>query len=58
MSTSIWTDDAVAELRRRWEAGETASAIAKALGRRFTRNAVIGKAHRLGLPARAPVVLR
>ena len=42
-----WPAEMVEELKRRWEAGETASQIAKALG--VTRNAVIGKQHRLGL---------
>lgn len=34
-----------------WEEGKTASEIAKALGG-LSRNAVIGKAHRLGLNSR------
>lgn len=40
-----------AELRARWEAGETAGQIAAALG--LTKNSVVGRAHRLGLAARA-----
>lgn len=50
-----WTDDALATLRRMLRAGETYSAIAAAIG--VSRNAVIGKASRLGLSgsaARAP----
>lgn len=47
-----WTDDRVAMLRRLWEDGQSASKIAAQLGG-VTRNAVIGKVHRLGLAARA-----
>ena len=36
-------------LKRLWVAGETARTIAERLGGGVTRNAVIGKAHRLGL---------
>ena len=47
-----WTDDRIALLKSYWEAGMTASQIAEALGEGVSRNAVIGKAHRLGLEAR------
>jgi GcrA cell cycle regulator len=47
-----WTDDRVALLRRLWEDGQSASKIAAQLGG-VTRNAVIGKVHRLGLSGRA-----
>ena len=43
-----WTDERIETLRTMWEAGQTASQIAEALGG-VSRNAVIGKAHRLGL---------
>ena len=46
-----WTDDRIDLLKSHWEAGMTASQIAEALGG-VSRNAVIGKAHRLGLEAR------
>ena len=46
-----WTDDRIDQLKTMWEAGQTASQIAEALGG-VSRNAVIGKAHRLGLQAR------
>ena len=46
-----WTDERIELLRTSWEAGQTASQIAEALGG-VSRNAVIGKAHRLGLQAR------
>ena len=48
-----WTDEKVQKLRELWSKGHTASQIAEALGD-TTRNAVIGKAHRLNLEARAP----
>ena len=46
-----WTDDRIEELRRMWAEGLSASQIAGALGG-VTRNAVIGKIHRLGLSGR------
>ena len=46
-----WTDERIDTLKTMWEAGQTASQIAEALGG-VSRNAVIGKAHRLGLQAR------
>ena len=47
-----WTEDREKKLRELWEKGHTASQIAEMLGG-TTRNAVIGKAHRLKLAARA-----
>lgn len=46
-----WTDERIDLLKAMWELGLTASEIASSLGG-VTRNAVIGKAHRLGLQAR------
>lgn len=46
-----WTDDRVALLTKLWGEGKTAAEIAKELGG-VTRNAVIGKAHRLKLSNR------
>jgi GcrA cell cycle regulator len=46
-----WTDERIAKLTKMWEGGATASQIADELGG-VSRNAVIGKAHRLGLNAR------
>lgn len=46
-----WTDERIAKLKDMWEGGSTASQIADELGG-VSRNAVIGKAHRLGLKAR------
>lgn len=47
-----WTEERVALLRKLWAEGLSASQIAKQLGG-VTRNAVIGKVHRLGLAGRA-----
>jgi GcrA cell cycle regulator len=47
-----WTDERIAQLKAGWEGGMTASQIAEQLGEGVTRNAVIGKAHRLGLESR------
>ena len=46
-----WTDERIEHLRKLWENGMTASQIAEELGG-VSRNAVIGKAHRLGLQSR------
>ncbi len=46
-----WTDERIATLQKMWEGGSTASQIAEELGG-VSRNAVIGKAHRLGLKSR------
>ncbi|MFS2318560.1 GcrA family cell cycle regulator [Maricaulis sp. D1M11] len=47
-----WTDERVEQLKKLWSEGLSASQIAKQLGG-VTRNAVIGKVHRLGLSGRA-----
>ena len=46
-----WTDEKVAKLRELWGKGKTANQIAEIIGG-ITRNAVIGKAHRLNLSAK------
>ena len=52
-----WTDERIDRLKTMWEKGMTASQIAEDLGG-VSRNAVIGKAHRLGLQSRpSPVKL-
>ena len=48
-----WTDERVDKLKELWSEGMSASQIAKVLGG-VTRNAVIGKVHRLGLSNRGP----
>jgi GcrA cell cycle regulator len=52
-----WTEERIAELKRLWSEGFSASQIAERLGG-ITRNAVIGKAHRLHLPSRPSPIQR
>src|SRR5258705_10145083 len=52
MTVLTWSDDRVEQLKKLWEAGLSANQIAAELGG-VTRNAVIGKVHRLGLSGRA-----
>ena len=47
-----WTDERVELLRKLWQDGLSASQIAGELGNGITRNAVIGKVHRLGMSGR------
>lgn len=47
-----WTDERVELLRKLWMDGLSASQIAAELANGITRNAVIGKVHRLGLSGR------
>src|SRR4029077_14009866 len=51
-----WTDEKVEQPKQHWIDGKSASQIAGLLGNGVTRNAVIGKVHRLGLagPAKSP----
>jgi GcrA cell cycle regulator len=51
-----WNDERVELLKKMWAEGQSASQIAKELGG-VTRNAVIGKVHRLGLSNRAGMPL-
>ena len=48
---SLWTEERVKKLRELWGKGNTASQIAEIIGG-ISRNAVIGKAHRLNLSAK------
>src|SRR4029077_4343475 len=52
MTVLTWSDERVEQLKKLWESGLSASQIAAELGN-ITRNAVIGKVHRLGLSGRA-----
>lgn len=52
-----WTEERIAALQRLWAQGLSASQIAERLGS-VTRNAVIGKAHRLGLASRPSPIRR
>lgn len=45
-----WTDERISELARLWESGHSASAIGRILG--VSKNAVVGKAHRMRLASR------
>jgi GcrA cell cycle regulator len=47
-----WTDEIVEQLKQHWMEGKSASQIASLLGHGLSRNAVIGKVHRLGLAGR------
>ena len=47
-----WTDERVKKLTLLWKSGNSASKIAVELGEGVSRNAVIGKIHRLGLSER------
>ena len=51
-----WTDAKIADLKRLWTAGQSASQIGAVRG--VSKNAVIGKAHRLKLPARPSPIRR
>lgn len=52
----VWTDEKVKLLVQYWEAGQSITQIGKQLG--MTRNAVVGKAHRIGLAKRASPIMR
>ena len=52
-SAGGWTEERVELLKKLWLEGLSASQIAGVLGEGVTRNAVIGKVHRLGLSGRA-----
>ncbi|MCQ8276846.1 GcrA cell cycle regulator [Acetobacteraceae bacterium KSS8] len=45
-----WTDESIARLRALWQEGLSTAEIGRRMG--ITKNAVVGKAHRLDLPAR------
>lgn len=47
---SIWNDARIAELGRLWQEGLSTAEIGRRLG--ISKNAVVGKAHRLNLPSR------
>ena len=48
----IWSDDKIELLKTLWIQGKPASEIADILGDQVSRNAIIGKAHRLGIAGR------
>jgi GcrA cell cycle regulator len=51
-----WTDEIIARLRELWDEGHSTAEIGRRLG--FSKNAVVGKAHRLDLPARPSPIRR
>ena len=51
-----WNDDNVAQLKDLWDQGLPTAQIGKLLG--FTKNAVVGKAHRIGLERRPSPIRR
>lgn len=53
---STWTPERIAEVTRLWDEGLTTAEIGKIVG--VSKNAVVGKAHRLGLPARPSPIRR
>ncbi len=50
MISTTWTEERTALLTRLWKEGRSAAVVAAEMG--VSRNAVIGKVDRLGLPAR------
>ncbi len=48
----VWIDEKVDLLKSLWKQGKSASEIAGIIGDDISRNAIIGKAHRLGLAGR------
>ena len=51
-----WTDEAIARLRALWDEGHSTAEIGRRLG--ISKNAVVGKAHRLNLPPRPSPIRR
>jgi GcrA cell cycle regulator len=49
-TSNVWTDKRLEELKKLWAQGLSISQIGEALG--VSRNAIAGKAHRMGLPKR------
>jgi GcrA cell cycle regulator len=54
----IWTEARIESLAQMWAAGHSATLISRALGEGITRNAVVGKVQRLGLPTRTTTLPR
>jgi GcrA cell cycle regulator len=51
-----WSDDIIGQLRGLWDEGHSTAEIGRRLG--VTKNAIVGKAHRLDLPARPSPIRR
>lgn len=54
----VWNPWRLEAIRRLWDQGVSAKQIAAALGGGLTRNAVVGKAHRMGLTGRPSPIIR
>lgn len=54
--TMVWTDERIEQLKVLWAEGRTTGEIGKLLG--VSKNAVVGKAHRLGLKGRPSPIKR
>lgn len=55
-TVNVWTEERLAELRKLWDQGLSISKIGNAFG--VSRNAIAGKAHRMGLPKRPSPISR
>ena len=53
---NVWTDERLEELKKLWAQGLSISQIGEALG--VSRNAIAGKAHRMGLPKRPSPIIK
>ena len=53
---NVWTEERLDELKKLWAKGLSISQIGEALG--VSRNAIAGKAHRMGLPKRPSPISR
>ena len=55
-TANVWTDERLEKLKELWMQGLSISQIGEALG--VSRNAIAGKAHRMGLPKRPSPISR
>jgi len=55
-AASVWNDERLEKLKKFWEQGLSITQIGIRLG--VTRNAVVGKVHRMGLPKRQSPIVR
>ena len=55
-AASVWNDERLEKLTKFWEQGLSITQIGIRLG--VTRNAVVGKVHRMGLPKRQSPIVR
>lgn len=53
---SVWTEERLADLKRLWSEGLSITQIGLEIG--VSRNAVVGKVHRMGLPKRQSPIVR